>query len=121
MHTHVLASITPFTHPQAIVTYMRKRVTTGRTRGSRLSTSVRPSGSSFTQQQRQRQQQGTPAVEASAGSRSMECLDLPVYSGTLNAELYEVLAKRKLSRFTEYAAIYPECCFVLVGDNGQVR
>lgn len=97
---------------QAIVTYMRKRVTTGRTRGSRVSASVKPSGSSWTQ--------GAPPVEASGGSRSVESLDLPVYSGTLNAELYEVLAKRKLSRFTEYAAIYPECCFVLVGDNGQV-
>ena len=35
------------------------------------------------------------------------------------AALYQQLAAKKLSRFREFAAIYPEACFVLVGDNGQ--
>ena len=34
--------------------------------------------------------------------------------------LYHALADKKLSRFKEYAALYPECCFVFLGDNGQV-
>ena len=31
----------------------------------------------------------------------------------------QTLAAKKLSRFREYAAIYPEAVFVFVGDNGQ--
>ncbi len=38
---------------------------------------------------------------------------------TAAAALYQTLAAKKLSRFREYAAIYPEACFVFVGDNGQ--
>ncbi len=34
--------------------------------------------------------------------------------------LYQQLAAKKLSRFREYAALFPEACFVLIGDNGQV-
>lgn len=33
--------------------------------------------------------------------------------------LYQTLAAKKMSRFNEYADIYPEAAFVLVGDNGQ--
>lgn len=33
--------------------------------------------------------------------------------------LYQTLGVKKLSRFREYAAIFPECCFIFVGDNGQ--
>ena len=33
--------------------------------------------------------------------------------------LYQQLATKKLSRFKEYAALYPEATFVYVGDNGQ--
>lgn len=33
--------------------------------------------------------------------------------------LYQTIAAKKLSRFREYAAIYPEAAFVFVGDNGQ--
>jgi hypothetical protein len=35
------------------------------------------------------------------------------------AALYATLAARKASRLRDYAALYPEACFVLVGDNGQ--
>jgi phosphatidate phosphatase APP1 len=35
--------------------------------------------------------------------------------------LYQQLAAKKLSRFREFAAIYPEACFLLIGDSGQVR
>jgi hypothetical protein len=38
---------------------------------------------------------------------------------TAAAALYQTLAAKKLSRFREYAAIYPEAAFVFVGDNGQ--
>ena len=40
---------------------------------------------------------------------------------TLNTQLNAALANRKLSRFKEFAALYPECCWVFLGDNGQVR
>lgn len=40
-------------------------------------------------------------------------------SKTAKAALYQTLAAKKLSRFREYAAIYPEATFVYVGDNGQ--
>ncbi len=40
---------------------------------------------------------------------------------TAVAALYQQLAAKKLSRFREYAAIFPEACFLLIGDNGQVR
>lgn len=39
---------------------------------------------------------------------------------TAVAALYQQLAAKKLSRFREYAALFPEACFVLVGDSGQV-
>ncbi|KAG7672552.1 hypothetical protein KSW81_001514 [Nannochloris sp. 'desiccata'] len=38
---------------------------------------------------------------------------------TAAAALYQTLAAKKLSRFREYSAIYPEAAFVFVGDNGQ--
>ena len=38
---------------------------------------------------------------------------------TAAAALYQTLAAKKLSRFREYASIYPEAAFVFVGDNGQ--
>ncbi|DBA92139.1 hypothetical protein WJX77_008470 [Trebouxia sp. C0004] len=38
---------------------------------------------------------------------------------TLNTQLNAALANRKLSRFKEFAALYPECCWVFLGDNGQ--
>ncbi|KAI7837292.1 hypothetical protein COHA_008906 [Chlorella ohadii] len=38
---------------------------------------------------------------------------------TAVAALYQQLAAKKLSRFREYAALFPEACFVLIGDNGQ--
>ncbi|KAK9804158.1 hypothetical protein WJX73_006372 [Symbiochloris irregularis] len=38
---------------------------------------------------------------------------------TLDSLLASRLAKRKLQRFKEYAALYPECCWVFIGDNGQ--
>ena len=34
---------------------------------------------------------------------------------------YRALAEKKLSRFKQFAAIYPECCWIFVGDNGQVH
>jgi hypothetical protein len=40
-------------------------------------------------------------------------------SKTATAALYQTLAAKKLSRFREYAALYPEAGFVYVGDNGQ--
>ena len=33
---------------------------------------------------------------------------------------YTALAGKKLVRFQEFAALYPEAVFVFVGDNGQV-
>ena len=33
---------------------------------------------------------------------------------------YTALAGKKLVRFQEFAALYPEALFVFVGDNGQV-
>ncbi|KAK9863341.1 hypothetical protein WJX84_006379 [Apatococcus fuscideae] len=39
--------------------------------------------------------------------------------GGMENLLYHALAAKKLSRFKEYAALYPECCFVFLGDNGQ--
>ena len=40
---------------------------------------------------------------------------------TLNTQLNAALANRKLSRFKEFAALYPECCWIFLGDNGQVN
>ena len=40
-------------------------------------------------------------------------------SKTATDALYQQLATKKLSRFKEYAALYPEATFVYVGDNGQ--
>ena len=40
-------------------------------------------------------------------------------SKTATEALYQTLASKKLSRFKEYAAMYPEAAFVYVGDNGQ--
>ena len=40
-------------------------------------------------------------------------------SKTATAALYQTLAAKKLSRFKEYAALYPEAVFIYVGDNGQ--
>jgi hypothetical protein len=33
--------------------------------------------------------------------------------------LYQTIAAKKLSRFRQYATIYPEAAFIFVGDNGQ--
>ena len=41
--------------------------------------------------------------------------------GRFEAQLYITLAERKMRRFCQYAALYPESCFILIGDNGQVR
>lgn len=38
---------------------------------------------------------------------------------TAAAALYQTLATKKVSRFREYATIYPEAAFVYMGDNGQ--
>eukprot|EP00884_Botryococcus_braunii_P009365 jgi/Botrbrau1/1842/Bobra.146_1s0036.1 len=38
---------------------------------------------------------------------------------SLNSTLYIQLYRKKLSRFKQYAALYPECCWIFVGDNGQ--
>ena len=35
-------------------------------------------------------------------------------------QFYRALAEKKLARFKQFAAIYPECCWVFLGDNGQV-
>ena len=40
-------------------------------------------------------------------------------SKTATDALYQTLAAKKLSRFREYASLYPEAAFVYVGDNGQ--
>ena len=40
--------------------------------------------------------------------------------GPASMHFYRALAEKKLSRFKQFAAIYPECCWVFVGDNGQV-
>lgn len=40
-------------------------------------------------------------------------------SKTATDALYQTLASKKISRFREYAALYPEAAFVYVGDNGQ--
>jgi len=40
-------------------------------------------------------------------------------SKTATDALYQTLASKKLSRFREYASLYPEAAFVYVGDNGQ--
>lgn len=39
---------------------------------------------------------------------------------TLNTQLYIQLYQKKLARFQQFAALYPECYWVFVGDNGQV-
>lgn len=39
---------------------------------------------------------------------------------SLDSLLASRLAKRKLKSFKEYAALYPECCWIFIGDNGQV-
>lgn len=38
---------------------------------------------------------------------------------TLNTQLYIQLYQKKLARFQQFAALYPECYWVFVGDNGQ--
>ena len=40
---------------------------------------------------------------------------------TLNTQLYIQLYQKKLARFRQFADLYPECYWVFVGDNGQVR
>ena len=40
---------------------------------------------------------------------------------TLNTQLYIQLYERKLARFQQFAVLYPEYCWVFVGDNGQAR
>jgi len=40
--------------------------------------------------------------------------------GPASMHFYRALAEKKLSRFKQFAAIYPECCWVFCGDNGQV-
>lgn len=40
---------------------------------------------------------------------------------TLNTQLYIQLYEKKLKRFEQFAKLYPECYWVFVGDNGQVR
>lgn len=42
-----------------------------------------------------------------------------IKSKTATDALYQTLASKKLSRFREYASLYPEAAFVYVGDNGQ--
>ena len=37
----------------------------------------------------------------------------------LDAMLYKRMAARKLAVFRQYAQLYPEYCWVFVGDNGQ--
>ena len=39
---------------------------------------------------------------------------------TLNTQLYIQLYEKKLARFRQFAALYPECYWLFVGDNGQV-
>ena len=39
--------------------------------------------------------------------------------GPASMQFYRALAEKKLSRFKQFAAIYPECCWVFMGDNGQ--
>jgi hypothetical protein len=39
---------------------------------------------------------------------------------TLNTQLYMQLYEKKLARFRQFAALYPECYWLFVGDNGQV-
>ncbi|KAK9825469.1 hypothetical protein WJX81_006378 [Elliptochloris bilobata] len=48
------------------------------------------------------------------GSRPLQ--DSPA---TLNTQLYIQLYERKLARFAQFAMLYPEYCWVFVGDNGQ--
>ncbi|KAK9810420.1 hypothetical protein WJX72_010416 [[Myrmecia] bisecta] len=38
---------------------------------------------------------------------------------TLNMQFCVELARKKISRFREYAALYPECSWLFMGDNGQ--
>eukprot|EP00887_Chlorella_sp_A99_P001892 scaffold18.g1892.t1 len=38
---------------------------------------------------------------------------------TASSALFQTLAAKKLSRFREFAAAWPECCFLFLGDNGQ--
>lgn len=40
--------------------------------------------------------------------------------GPASVQFYHALAAKKLIRFKQFAAIYPECCWIFVGDNGQV-
>ena len=40
--------------------------------------------------------------------------------GPASMQFYRALAEKKLSRFKQFAAIYPECCWMFLGDNGQV-
>ena len=37
------------------------------------------------------------------------------------SSFFGALAGKKLVRFQEYAALYPEATFIFVGDNGQAR
>jgi hypothetical protein len=39
---------------------------------------------------------------------------------TLNTQLCIQLYQKKLARFQQFAALYPECYWVFIGDNGQV-
>lgn len=38
---------------------------------------------------------------------------------TASSALFQTLAAKKLSRFREFAAAWPESCFLFLGDNGQ--
>ena len=38
---------------------------------------------------------------------------------TASTALFQTLAAKKLSRFRDFAAAWPECCFLFIGDNGQ--
>lgn len=40
--------------------------------------------------------------------------------GPASLQFYQALAAKKLARFKQYVAVYPECCWMFVGDNGQV-
>jgi hypothetical protein len=56
-----------------------------------------------------------PAKSKSAAARRFE-----LQQTSAATSFYTALAGKKLVRFQEFAALYPEAVFVFVGDNGQV-
>ena len=53
--------------------------------------------------------------------RFVSARSFDVKERSASSSIFLALAGKKLVRFQEYAALYPEATFVFVGDNGQAR